>query len=96
MKVIAFIYHRLCWVFFFHIVVHFFLTLPCVRNHGQRFTVDWFGPDIPSPDDMFITNEVDLPGWDATYDDVNLHFHGMQIVPHLFYPEGTANPNGTY
>jgi hypothetical protein len=45
---------------------------------------------------MFITNEVDLPGWDATYDDVNIHFHGMQIVPHLFYPEGTANPNGTY
>lgn len=41
---------------------------------------------------MHVTNKQDMPGWDVSFDDVNIHFHGMQIVPHLFYPQGTANP----
>ena len=53
--------------------------------------IDWFGPLPASPADMYITNEQDLPGWDVTYDDVNLHFHGMQVVPHMFYPQGTGD-----
>jgi len=40
-----------------------------------------------------VTNAEDLPGFnEGGFDDVNLHFHGLQIVPHLFYPQGTSEP----
>lgn len=44
-------------------------------------------PQYPTEDITTITLEQqqNLPGWDATFDDVNLHLHGMQVVPHLFY-----------
>lgn len=32
------------------------------------FTLDWFGPLPASPAEMYITNEQDLPGWDASFD----------------------------
>jgi FtsP/CotA-like multicopper oxidase with cupredoxin domain len=32
-----------------------------------------------------------MPGYDTTFDVVNIHLHGMQVVPHLFYPQGTGN-----
>jgi FtsP/CotA-like multicopper oxidase with cupredoxin domain len=38
----------------------------------------------------------DLTGWDATFDDTNIHFHGMQVSPHLFYPLGTRNPEADW
>lgn len=55
-------------------------------------SIEWFGPTPQDVEDMVITNEQDLPGWDATFDDVNIHLHGMQVVPHLFFPQGTGNP----
>lgn len=45
---------------------------------------------------MNFANVQDLPGWDASFDAVNLHFHGMQIVPHLFYPQGTGNSSAPW
>lgn len=34
-----------------------------------------------------------MPGHDTTFDVVNIHLvHGMQVVPHLFHPQGTGNP----
>ena len=54
--------------------------------------ITYFGKAPPTPKGTIVGSEgQNLPGNEATYDDVNLHFHGMQIVPHLFYPQGTAN-----
>ena len=39
--------------------------------------IGWLGPLPPSPNDFKILNYEDLPGWDASFDDVNLHLHGM-------------------
>ena len=61
-------------------------------GHPSLDEIEWFGEAPSSPEEMTITNLQDLPGQDATFDDVNLHLHGMQIVPHLFYPQGTADP----
>ena len=54
---------------------------------GDLDSIDYFGETPETASDMKITNTQDLPGWDATFDDVNLHLHGMQVVPHLFYPQ---------
>lgn len=40
-----------------------------------------------------------IPGWafDGTvFDTTNLHFHGLKIVPHLFYPLGTNEPTAPW
>ena len=37
-----------------------------------------------------------FPGWDTSFDNTNLHFHGMQVVPHLFFPQGTNNPSAQW
>eukprot|EP00584_Thalassiosira_punctigera_P012779 CAMPEP_0172548702 /NCGR_PEP_ID=MMETSP1067-20121228/17933_1 /TAXON_ID=265564 ORGANISM="Thalassiosira punctigera, Strain Tpunct2005C2" /NCGR_SAMPLE_ID=MMETSP1067 /ASSEMBLY_ACC=CAM_ASM_000444 /LENGTH=814 /DNA_ID=CAMNT_0013335957 /DNA_START=115 /DNA_END=2559 /DNA_ORIENTATION=+ len=58
--------------------------------------IEWFGALPETPEDMYITNEQDLPGWDVSFDDVNIHFHGLQVVPHLFYPQGTGNPKADW
>jgi hypothetical protein len=50
--------------------------------------VTWHGKAPLLPEDVksiTTVEEQNLPGWDATFDDVNLHLHGMQVVPHLFY-----------
>jgi FtsP/CotA-like multicopper oxidase with cupredoxin domain len=53
--------------------------------------LDWNLTDIAQKvEDMVIDSRENLPGWDnITYDDVNLHFHGLVITPHLFHPLGT-------
>jgi FtsP/CotA-like multicopper oxidase with cupredoxin domain len=53
--------------------------------------ITWYGSAAKTPEEMEIIDAQDLPGYDATFDDVNLHLHGMQVVPHLFYPQGTGN-----
>lgn len=53
--------------------------------------IPWVGETPKRPEDLKITNEQDLPGWTASFDDINLHLHGLQVVPHLFYPQGTGN-----
>lgn len=42
-----------------------------------------------SPEDMIVESRENIPGLDCTFDDVNLHFHGLVITPHLFHPLGT-------
>ncbi|KAL7554987.1 hypothetical protein ACHAWF_018604 [Thalassiosira exigua] len=59
-------------------------------------SIDWFGPLPKAPEDMAVTNAQDMPGWDVSFDGVNIHFHGMQIVPHLFYPQGTGNASAPW
>jgi hypothetical protein len=44
-------------------------------SHGPH----WFGKSPLRPDNMHVTNTQDLPGWDASFDDVNLHVHGVQV-----------------
>jgi hypothetical protein len=53
----------------------------------DKITLHGKAPESLPDEGMPITleDEQNLPGWDATFDDVNLHLHGMQVVPHLFY-----------
>jgi len=57
-------------------------------------TLGWLGDPVETPDDMALPNVQNFPGWDAPglFDYVNIHLHGMQVVPHLFYPQGTSDP----
>lgn len=66
------------------------------KPNGPKNPLTMYGPIPDTPEDMHITNKEDLPGWDVTYDDTNLHFHGMQVVPHLFYPQGTGDPTAPW
>lgn len=53
--------------------------------------LDWNFTDIAEKaEDMFVESKENLPGFDdITFDDVNMHFHGLVVTPHLFYPLGT-------
>lgn len=52
--------------------------------------IGWNDTDVvKDPKDMTIESLENIPGLDCTYDDVNLHFHGLVVTPHLFYPLGT-------
>jgi hypothetical protein len=71
---------------------------PAVAGGADLDKISFHGkaPELmPSENDRPITleDEQNLPGWDATFDDVNLHLHGMQVVPHLFYVSPLI-PNG--
>eukprot|EP00804_Cyclotella_cryptica_P008292 CCRYP_016487-RD/>CCRYP_016487-RD protein AED:0.01 eAED:0.01 QI:664/1/1/1/0.75/0.6/5/477/495 len=69
-----------------------------VKEPGQPNLdpIGWFGPTPETPGDMIVTNDQDIPGADTSFDNVNLHFHGMQIVRHLFYPQGTNNASAPW
>jgi FtsP/CotA-like multicopper oxidase with cupredoxin domain len=41
-------------------------------------------------------SEDNMPGYDETFDVVNLHLHGLQVIPHLFYPQGTGDPTADW
>ena len=58
--------------------------------------IQFYGTAPKTPQEMRVDNEQNIPGQDATYDDANLHFHGLQIVPHLFYPLGTGDPQAPW
>lgn len=58
--------------------------------------IQWYGMAPKTPEEMQVVNDQDIPGRDVTFDDVNLHFHGMQVVPHMFYPLGTGNPEAPW
>ena len=49
--------------------------------------ITWHGKALQLPEDIksIAFDQQNLPGWNATFDDVNLHLHGMQVVPHLFF-----------
>eukprot|EP00122_Pirum_gemmata_P021818 Pgem_evm1s20309 len=63
-------------------------------DHGKY--TKWFGKPAKSAKDMDVLNTEDFPGYDETFDDTNLHFHGMKVAPHLFYPQGTSNPEAPW
>ena len=72
-------------------------TLASQPGQPNLDSITYFGEAPPTPEETIVGSErQNLPGNDATYDDVNLHFHGMQIVPHLFYPQGTGNPSAEW
>lgn len=50
-----------------------------------------FGEMPDTIEDMTFDTE-NMPGWSSTYDDTNVHFHGLEMVPHLFHPQGTDDP----
>ena len=56
----------------------------------------WFSKPPATAAEMEVTNLQDLPGRDVSFDAVNLHFHGLQVVPHLFYPQGTSAPSAPW
>eukprot|EP01062_Namystynia_karyoxenos_P069426 TRINITY_DN64927_c0_g1_i1.p1 TRINITY_DN64927_c0_g1~~TRINITY_DN64927_c0_g1_i1.p1 ORF type:complete len:723 (+),score=213.95 TRINITY_DN64927_c0_g1_i1:77-2170(+) len=45
------------------------------------------------PDSGFMVNWENMP---KNFDDTNLHLHGLQVVPHLFHPQGTSDPEAQY
>lgn len=48
-------------------------------------------PDTPLSE--FTIDHENIPGdWNFT----NLHVHGLEVIPHLFYPQGTSNPKADY
>ncbi|GKY96574.1 hypothetical protein MPSEU_000617000 [Mayamaea pseudoterrestris] len=49
-----------------------------------------------SPADLNVLNEEDMPGVHVSFDDTNLHVHGLHVVPHMFYPMGTNNPDADW
>lgn len=51
-----------------------------------------FGVRPPRAVDMAVPNSQSMPGWDSTFDDINLHLHGLRVTPHLFFPQGTTDP----
>jgi len=56
-----------------------------------------YGQDFPDfQDGQNVTNVQNTPGVDVTFDETNIHLHGMQVVPHLFYPQGTANASSDW
>ena len=62
------------------------------KNYGEELdNITWYGSATETADEMEIIDPQDLPGYDASFDDLNVHLHGMQVVPHLFYPQGTGN-----
>ena len=71
-------------------------NLDDVRVGPESNVSGWFGSAPSSAEEMLISNPQDIPGADVTFDDVNLHLHGMQIVPHLFYPLGTSDPSAPW
>jgi FtsP/CotA-like multicopper oxidase with cupredoxin domain len=62
---------------------------PDLFDHGE--SLHWEGQRPKVPEDIQVSHPENVPGWDVTFDDTNIHIHGMQVVPHLFYPQGTGN-----
>lgn len=60
-----------------------------MQAYGLTFT------NTPTTDieEINVINSELIPG---NYDDVNLHLHGLNIKPHLFFPIGTSDPNAEY
>eukprot|EP01134_Creolimax_fragrantissima_P003247 CFRG3247T1 len=46
--------------------------------------------------DYIIQDIENMPGYDSSFDNTNLHFHGLNVVPHLFYPQGTNDPEAEW
>lgn len=57
---------------------------------GCGFVFTGKSPKTPAE---FIRDTTNMPGHhDVQYEGTNLHFHGMEIMPHLFAPLATSNP----
>jgi FtsP/CotA-like multicopper oxidase with cupredoxin domain len=46
--------------------------------------------------DLKVLNQEDLPGVRVSFDDTNLHLHGLHVTPHMFYPQGTPDPEADW
>jgi len=47
---------------------------------------------------MDMPNPVNVPGWDTnhSFNQFNIHLHGMEVAPHLFHPMGTSDPEAPW
>jgi hypothetical protein len=54
------------------------------------------GPRAASFEDLNIVSEENMPGLDVSFDTTNIHLHGLHIIPHMFYPLGTADPDADW
>ena len=54
------------------------------------------GPRAANAGELNILNEEDMPGVHVSFDDTNLHLHGLHVVPHMFYPQGTNNQDADW
>lgn len=68
---------------------------PTVFLHeDQPLGMPFFGTCTPATAiDKFIVDWENVP---KNYNWTNLHLHGLEIDPHLFYPQGTSNPKADY
>lgn len=58
-----------------------------LRNCGFRFN-----GKLPEKAEQMQRSMHNMPGSQHTFDVLNLHLHGMKIIPHLFEPVGTSDP----
>eukprot|EP00808_Paulinella_micropora_P030016 g2569.t1 len=66
-------------------------------NLPQDDLTNWYGSVPSSPSGMAYLPDA-IPGMESyvSFDDTNLHFHGLNVMPHLFYPQGTSNPSAPW
>mmetsp|Transcript_52359 Transcript_52359/g.135112 ORF Transcript_52359/g.135112 Transcript_52359/m.135112 type:complete len:926 (+) Transcript_52359:70-2847(+) len=50
------------------------------------------------PSKLAVPNKENVPGWSTnkSWDVFNLHLHGSEVVPHIFDPMGTSNPQADW
>jgi hypothetical protein len=56
------------------------IRVPSTASPDTPLSSGWFGTLPASPSDLTVTNVQDIPGRDVSFDDVNLHFHGLQAA----------------
>jgi len=68
---------------------------PSVFLHqDQPLGMPFFGTCTPTTSiDQFNVDWENVP---KNYNWTNLHLHGLEIDPHLFYPQGTSDPKADY
>lgn len=48
---------------------------------------------VPADKVTVLAGEANAPGLETDgYDIFNIHMHGCEVAPHLFYPPGTSDP----
>lgn len=73
-------------------------TLTDIENAGLDVGVGntWTGTPAPLDQLRAEANYENIPGHNPDFDATNLHLHGMEVRPHLFYPMGTSNPSADW
>jgi len=56
------------------------------------------GNSSTKPENLGTPLVENVPGWDTnkSWDFLNLHLHGFEVAPHLFWPMGNSNPTSPW